>query len=362
MSQGDENTEKEHEPTQKKLDDARSKGEVPKSNDLITAASYGGLLLSMVALGPQTVESIGATLAGLLAKSDQFADLLFQSRGTPLASAVVSALGLPLLGWFGLPALAVILTVVAQRAFVFAPSKLQPKLNRLSIIQNAKNKFGISGLFEFFKSFLKLTIYSLILGIYLYAEMPNILTSAQLAPTQALTRMGWMMVEFLSIVLVVAAVIGVVDLIFQHQEHTRKNRMSRKELMDETKQNEGDPHLKQHRRQKAYDIATNKMLTEVPEADVIIVNPTHYAVALKWSRAAGSAPVCVAKGVDEIATRIREIAAESAVPIHRDPPTARALFASVELGQEILPEHYEPVAAAIRFAEAMRAKAKEGAH
>jgi flagellar biosynthetic protein FlhB len=100
------------------------------------------------------------------------------------------------------------------------------------------------------------------------------------------------------------------------------------------------------------------MLLDVPRSDVIVVNPQHYAVALRWDRTAGAAPVCVAKGVDALASRIREKAAEAGIPIHRDPPTARALFATVDIGQEIRPEHYRAVAAAIRFAEAMRKKAK----
>ena len=99
------------------------------------------------------------------------------------------------------------------------------------------------------------------------------------------------------------------------------------------------------------------MLADVPDADVVIVNPTHYAVALKWSRAPGAAPICVARGKDAIAARIREIAEENRVPVHRDPPTARALHASVDLGEEIAPEHYRAVAVAIRFADKLRAKA-----
>ena len=108
---------------------------------------------------------------------------------------------------------------------------------------------------------------------------------------------------------------------------------------------------------KGISLAMNQMLAEVPKADVIIVNPTHYAVALKWDRKAGRAPICVAKGVDEIAARIREIAAENAIPVHADPPTARALHATVEIGSEIRRDHYRAVAAAIRFAEMIRKKA-----
>ena len=134
--------------------------------------------------------------------------------------------------------------------------------------------------------------------------------------------------------------------------------MSRQDIIDEMKQSEGDPFVKQQRRQRGYDIAMNQMLADVASADVVIVNPTHYAVALRWRRGDQGAPVCVAKGVDEIAARIRAVAAEAGVPLHRDPPTARAVHASVEIGQEIHAEHYRAVAAAIRFAERLRAKAR----
>ena len=184
----------------------------------------------------------------------------------------------------------------------------------------------------------------------------TLVTTIQLGAQQSIAIMMRLALDFLMIVMLVSAAIGAVDFMWQKAEHIRKNRMSRKELVDEAKQQEGDPHMKGQRRQRAQEIAMNQMLGDVPGADVVIVNPTHYAVALKWSRLPGAAPECVAKGVDQIAFRIREIAEEAAVPIHSDPPTARALFAMVEIGQEVHPEHYQAVAAAIKFAEAMRAK------
>ncbi len=358
MADPDESAEKSHEPTRKKLDDARRKGEIPKSVDLTTAAAYGGLLLAALALGAGSVASVGAALASLLDRADTLAPVWFEDGGRPLTAGLLGALSLPLLGWFGLPALCAVLAVLAQRAFVVAPDKLKPKASRISILSNAKNKFGRSGLFEFFKSFLKLSLYSTVLFLFLFWRLPEILITPALSPRIGLVLLARLTVDFLAIVLVIAGAVGVIDFVWQRQEHLRKNRMSHKELMDETKQAEGDPHLKQQRRQRGYDIAMNKMLADVPEADVIVVNPEHYAVALKWSRSAGAAPVCVAKGVDEIAARIREIAAEAAVPVHRDAPTARALYASVEIGAEIRPEHYQAVAVAIRFAEAMRIKAQ----
>ncbi|MDJ0825801.1 MAG: flagellar type III secretion system protein FlhB [Rhodobacter sp.] len=359
MSQDpNESAEKSHEPTPKKLEDARRKGEIAKSVDLTTAAAYGGMLLVLIAFGATSLSQFGSGMTALVARADDLSALWFRDGAHPLSAALAGALARPLATWFLLPALAALLAIIAQRAFVVAPDKLQPKLNRVSPIANLKNKFGKDGLFEFAKSTAKLSIYSAVLALFLVWRMPQILATAQLEPTMGLTALGRMSIEFLAIVVTVAGSIGVVDLLWQHQAHLRKNRMSRKELMDETKQTEGDPHLKQQRRQRGYDIATNKMLGDVPDADVVVVNPEHYAVALKWSRAPGSAPICVAKGVDEIAARIREIAAEAGVPIHRDPPTARAMYASVEIGAEIRPEQYKAVAAAIRFAERMRTKSR----
>jgi flagellar biosynthesis protein FlhB len=198
---------------------------------------------------------------------------------------------------------------------------------------------------------------AVILGFFIAARLPEILTTMALDPGMAMSVLLKLATAFLMIVLLVNGVIGGIDFLWQRGEHVRKLRMSHKEMMDEFKESEGDPHVKQQRRQRGYDIAMNRMLADVPKADVVLVNPTHYAVALKWSRAKGTAPVCVAKGVDEIAARIREAAAEAGVPIHRDAPTARALHATVEIGEEVRPEHYQAVAAAIRFAEAMRKKA-----
>jgi flagellar biosynthetic protein FlhB len=151
-----------------------------------------------------------------------------------------------------------------------------------------------------------------------------------------------------------ALVLGAADYLWQVYRHRIRNRMSRQDLMDEYRDAEGDPHTRATRRQRGQEIAMNRMLADVPTADVIVVNPTHYAVALKWHRAKRQAPICVAKGVDETAARIRDLAAEHGIPVHRDPPTARAVFATVGIGDQIRPDHYRAVAAALRFAEALR--------
>jgi flagellar biosynthetic protein FlhB len=359
--QGDDDSDKTFDPTPQKLLEARKKGEIAKSVDLQTAAGYAGLTLVCLAMGAQVIQSLGQQLQVMLDQADSISRLVFEGGpGAPMGgilwhSAVATA---PI---FLVPALAVLAAILAQRAFVVAPSKLQPKLSRLSLLQNAKQKFGRGGFFEFGKSFAKLLIYSACLAAFLNARLPEMISVMHGGPGLVVKLLAELCVAFLLVVVLVSACIGGVDALWQHQEHIRKNRMSRKEIMDETKNSEGDPYMKQERRARAQAIAAQQMMSDVPRADVIIVNPTHYAVALKWSRDAGTAPICVAKGVDEIALRIRETAVEAGVPIHSDPPTARTLYAVTEIGHEVAPDHYQAVAAAIRFADRMRDRARTGA-
>jgi len=358
MNGQEEDSDKQYEPTQKKLDDARKKGEIVRSADLNTAASYMGMLLVLLTFGPIALASLGAAMTVLLGQAHDIARLMFGGAGTAVHGGILRQVFWNLLPWFVIPALFALLSVIAQRGLLFTGSKLAPKLNRISPISGMKNKFGRQGLFEFAKSSAKLVIYSVVMGFFLVSQIDPIISSMQLTPRLAVVELGRMIVSLVGYVLIVALALGAVDYLWQSAEHTRKNRMSRKEMMDELKQAEGDPLMKQQRRQRGQEIATNKMLRDVPTADVVIVNPTHFAVALKWDRSAGRAPICVAKGVDEIAGRIRELAQEHAVPVHADAPTARALHAEVELGQEVPPDHYRAVAAAIRFAETMRRKAR----
>lgn len=354
MSDDTASSDKPFAPSQKKLDDARAKGEFVKSADLTTAAAYGGFFLVGLAFAEATMIGLGNAMVTTL----DWAYLIFDGSGKAFTGGLIQSVALPVLPWFALPTILALFAILAQRALVFTPSKLAPKLNRISPLAGLKNKFGRQGLFEFAKSMTKLIIYVVILGVFVRAQVDRIIGAIYLPPGLIMAVLGQMIVALLGIVFLVALVLGGADYLWQSGEHLRKNRMSRKEMLDEIKQSEGDPMLKQQRRMRGQEIAMNKMLADVPQADVIIVNPTHYAVALKWDRQAASAPVCVAKGVDEVAARIRALALEHAVPLHSDPATARALHASVEIGQEIAPDHYQAVAAAIRFAEMIRQKAR----
>jgi len=356
MSGQDDDTERPHEATPRKLDEARKRGELPKTADLTAAAAAVGLLSLAVLPGGWVPIRLGAIGQGLLSRADTIGPALL-GGGTSIGGTILANIGVAMAPLALVPGALAMAVLFALRGLVFAPQKLEPKGSRISILSNAKNKFGPTGLMEFAKSTVKLLIYGVILWVFLSARMPQLMAAQAQSPSSVAALLLQFMAEFLAIIVIVMIAIGGLDYFWQIYDHHRRQRMSHQELREDHKQAEGDPHIKQQRRQRAQEIATNQMLTDVPQAAVVIVNPTHYAVALKWSPDSPSAPICVAKGADEIAARIREIAQDARVPIHSDPPTARALFATTRIGTEIDPDHYRAVAAAIRFADAMRSRA-----
>jgi flagellar biosynthetic protein FlhB len=352
-----DSADKEHEASPQKLIEARKKGDVPRSADLLTAAGIAGFVLALIGLGGWAVTRTGTAGMVLLDQADRLSHLMVTGAGNPLGGLLLGMAGPPLALVLVSPLL-VLAAAIATRTLVVAVDRISPKWSRISPVATARHKFGLEGLTEFAKNALKLGLVAAILYRYLAARLDEVLTTVYLAPALSAAVLARLVTEFLFILLLISVALGGVDYLWQVHLHRQRNRMSRKEMMDEYKESEGDPHLKAARRQRAQEVATNRMLADVASADVVVVNPTHYAVALRWDRGKKRAPICVAKGVDEIARVIRARAAEHGVPIHSDPPTARAIHATVELGQEIRVEHYRAVAAAIRFADAMRRKAR----
>lgn len=343
----EEEEEKPHDPTQKRIDDARREGQIARSQDMLTAAAYAGFVLAALAFGPAALQEAGQIGTAFLE---------WPERGQTLLA--IPAMLAAILPFLLLPGAFVLALLLAQRGLLFTPGNLRPRLSRIDPISTAKHKFGPDGLFDFGKSLLKMAVIGLLLFALLRGEAEEILVASALAPGPGMLWMLRLLLRFLAFILALAIVIGAMDFLWQLARHRIRLRMSRQELVDEHRESEGDPQARAARRQRAQEIAMNRMLADLPKADVVIVNPTHYAVALQWQRETGLAPICLAKGVDEIALKIREGAQAHGVPIHHDPPTARALFATVEIGDPIAPEHYRPVAAALRFAQAMRRKAR----
>lgn len=358
MADEDDTGDKPFEATPRKLEEARRRGEFPVSQDLITSGVYLGMLLSFALAGLHGATLGGTALRGVLEAPVFLSDQVFADGGRLALRGLFLSVVAVVAVWLALPFASAVLAAIAQQALVFAPEKLKPKASRISPLSNAKQKFGRDGLFNFAKSFVKLLIYSVTLALVTSSRMEEIVVAPLLPMPAVLALIADLIRQVLVVALVVMVSIALIDFLWQRAEFLRKQRMSLKELKDETKETEGDPHTKQARRQRGYEIATTRMLADVPGADVVVVNPEHYAVALKWQRGRGTAPVCVAKGVDEVAARIRKTAIEAGVPVYRDPPTARTLFASTDIGQEIPVDLYKAVAAAIRFSDAMREKAR----
>ena len=358
MSDKDETggADKSHDPTPKKLQTSREKGDVPYSSEATAAATYAGFFVILIVAAGWTMTQLQDAMTSFLVHpTDIGAMLLAPSENGFFArlGARIAAATAPV---FAILMAAAVASIMFQRAFTFAPSKIKPKLSRLSMISNAKQKYGPDGLSEFLKSAAKM---SAVLAILLLAykdrftELPAL---AQLPANAIAPLLHREAIFFCGLVTAAAALIAAIDLPWRYFQHRNRLKMTYQEVKEENRETEGDPTLKSARRQRAESIATNRMMNDVPKADIVIVNPTHYAVALKWDRARDAAPVCVAKGVDAIAARIREAAAVAGVPIKRDPPTARSIHAMVEIGEEIRKEHYAAVAAAIHYAEEMRKK------
>jgi flagellar biosynthetic protein FlhB len=357
MTEEQPGAEKEHEPTQKRLDDARRRGEGPQSTDITVAASYGGFLVACLLVGEGSLKELTVIGTTLIEDSDRLSAQISTGATAPMAEILLATV-LAVAPFFAFPAIGAALSLGLQRAFVIAPEKVMPRWSRLSPLAGLSRKFGMDGLFEFAKSAVKMAIIGVILGYFLLSRADDIGASMYLAPQAAIMLLLQLTMAFLLLILIESIVIGGLDLMWQRRSFLRRNRMSRQDVLDELRQSEGDPHVRQSRQSRAKEIATNRMLLDVPKSNVVIVNPSHYAVALVWKRGEHAAPVCVAKGVDEVAARIRASADQAGVPIHRDPPTARSIHAMVDIGQQIRPEQYRAVAAAIRFAETMRAKGK----
>lgn len=360
MSQGaqDDGQEKSFEPTEQRLLKAREEGNIAKSTDVTAAAAYIGLLVALVVSVGGASMAAGEALSTFLAMPDLISDKILGPSGMALLGQIIGQVLWAIAPVLILPVLFTLVALYAQNAVVVVPANLNFKGSRISVISNAKQKFGLTGIVEFLKSTVKLIAIALVLFVLLRGNLEEyiVLSMGSGKALAGLLRDEGVML--LQAVTIIAVAIAFFDYFWRRHDHRRKLMMSSQEMKDEAKQSEGDPHMKQSRRQRGREIAMNRMMDDVPKSDVIIVNPTHYAVALTWSRKAGSAPVCVAKGVDEIALRIRQIATEHSIPIMSDPPTARLIHATVEIGDEVRPEHYKAVAAAIRFADEVNTSAK----
>jgi flagellar biosynthetic protein FlhB len=238
---------------------------------------------------------------------------------------------------------------IIQNGLVISAEPLKPKLEKLSPISGAKRIFSLKSLVEFIKGLFKISLIGAAAVVLLWPEAAAIMQTTGVEIIAVTVMLQDLTVKLLVGIAALVLIIALLDLIYQRFEHQKQLRMSRKDLMDEYKQTEGDPYIKARLKSLRAEKARRRMMAQVPSATVVVTNPTHFAVALFYQADGMSAPRAVAKGVDSVAVRIRDLAKQHDVPVVENPPLARALFASVELGDEIQPEHYQAVAEVIGY-------------
>jgi flagellar biosynthetic protein FlhB len=257
---------------------------------------------------------------------------------------VAAALGLPLL----MLMLAAVAGNVVQHRFVWSGETLKPKLSKISVVSGAKRIFGKQAAANFAKGLFKVLALGAVMTAVLWPERSRLDALVRLDPNAILPTTTTLTLQLLGAVVAMLAVVAIGDYLLQYRQWFERQKMSLREIKEEFKQSEGDPHIKARIRQLRVARMKKRMMAAVPKASVIITNPTHYSVALSYERGM-SAPVCVAKGMDNIALRIREIAREHDIPIVENVPLARALYATVEVDDEIPAEHYHAVAEIIGY-------------
>jgi flagellar biosynthetic protein FlhB len=348
MSGETDKDSKTEEPTEKKFSDAIEKGNVPVSREAAVFASMTGILITLVFL-------TGGRVGALMEQMGLFFDdpggfrLETGTDATMLLASVSGAVATFIVPVVVILAIAGIAASLLQNAPQFAGERIRPQWSRVSLAKGWSRTFGVQGLVEFAKTLFKFAAVSVVCAILLRSEQAGVVNAMFSDPAQFPAMVLAMATRLVSAVCVATIALVAADLVWSRLRWRSDLRMTRQEVKDELKQSEGDPLVKSRQRSIARHRARNRMMDAVPRASLVIANPTHYAVALRYDRGEGGAPIVVAKGADYLALRIREIAAEHQIPVIEDRPLARALYDAVQVDQWIPPEFYRPVAKILYF-------------
>ena len=354
MAEEQDDSQRTEQPTQKRLHDAEEKGDVAQSPEIATLAVLAAATAFIAMWGGSTASQIRGLMTAFLAEPHRLnvsggsMNQLFGSLGMQM----VAILAVPL----GILAASSLAAHWVQHAPKFSTEKLKPDVTRLNPLKGFGRIFGRTSLITFAKGLVKVGAAGFAIYTIIWPSRDDVVAMITLPVAQILPFVQSVTVRFLCAALAVLAVFAAADYGWQYFERMRRLKMTRQELRDEFKQSEGDPTVKARLRQIRSDRARKRMMAAVPKAAVVITNPTHFAVALAYESGKMAAPICVAKGADLIALKIREIAEAHNVPIVENPPLARTLFASVDVDETIKPEHFKAVAQVIGYV--MRLKNK----
>ena len=346
MADEDDTSEKTEDPTQKRLDEALDRGDVVKSQEINTWFVIAGATLVMSTFSGSIGDGIMQPLRNLIANS-----WMIRTDG-PGVLQLAKSLEYAVIGAVGVPLLMLMLAAIAgnmvQHRLVWSGEQLKPKLSKISPGSGFKRIFGKQAAVNFGKGLFKLTALGAVMTAILWPERHRLEAIVRLDPAALLGLTSSLTMHLMDSVVAMLAIVAVADYLFQYRTWYERQKMSLQEVKEEFKQSEGDPRVKGRIRQLRQARARKRMMAAVPKASVVITNPTHFSVALHYERGM-PAPICVAKGQDNIALKIREIARAHDVPIVENVPLARALYATVELDQEIPVEHYHAVAEIIGY-------------
>jgi flagellar biosynthesis protein FlhB len=344
------------EPTQRRLDDAQKKGDVVKSQEIQTLILLLGGTLALTIFAQSSSLELMRVFRIFLASPDEMgtdpAALLILMREVLIKFLVIVG---PTLGALMIAGLA---SNMVQHRPVLSLERLKPSFSKISITGGMKRLFGLDGWVNLLKGLIKIAIVSVAIWTQLWPERAGLEALLSQSPAEVAGSMMHLLYKMLIATLAAMVVIAGADYFFQRFEFMKRNRMSKQEVKDEFRNTEGDPMVKGRIRQIRSERARRRMMAAVPDATVVITNPTHFAVALKYESGKTVAPLCVAKGADALALRIRDKAKEHNVPVVENPPLARALYATAEIDEPIPTEHYKAVAQVIGYVMKLTGKMK----
>ena len=351
MADDQDNAERTEDPTQKRLDEALKRGDVVKSQEVSTWFIIAGGTLALIAFSGSMGAGLTTTMRGLIANSY---DIRLDGRAL---IALTEKIGGELIGAVAIPfvllAIAAIAGNLVQHRLVWTTDALAPKFNRISPGAGLKRLLSAQALVNFVKGLIKLIVIGAVLAVLLWPERYRLEGLVATDPDAIMPLTLSLTLKLLGAVVAMLAVVAAADFLFQYRQWYGRQKMTLRELKEDFKQTEGDPAIKGRMKQVRQVRMRRRIIAAVPKATVVITNPTHFSVALQYERGM-EAPICVAKGVDALALKIREIAGEHSVPIVENPPLARALHATVEIDQPIKPEHYKAVAEVIGYVMRLR--------
>ena len=354
MAEDQDKSQQTEEPTAKRLEQARENGDVVKSPEVTTFILLGGGTLAIAMFGKYTAMGLARSLSLFLQQPDSMS-----VDGAGLAAMMrllLPQIALALAPFFAVMIVASLAGHVLQSRPGISFDKIAPDLSKISPMAGFKRLFGAEGWMNLVKGLAKIAVVGVAIWTQLWPERGGLEAILNQSTISVMHDMSRLLFKVMMAALSALAVIAGLDYFWQRLRFMSRNRMSKQEIKEEYRQNEGDPTIKAKIRQLRHDRARKRMMAAVPKATVVIMNPTHFAVALKYESGKMAAPVCVAKGVDALALRIRAVAEEHDVPVIENPPLARALHAAIEIDEPVPPEHFKAVAQVIGYVLRLQGK------